>query len=126
MVTRQGLRWSGLAVDWTDGDLVGNLREFSPKVELALAAIMQYEAPNVEGHARSTALWTDRTGNARGSLTARAFARGHTHGIRLSHGVPYGIWLEVRFAGRYAVIDPTIQHMGPKVMETCTLLFGRL
>jgi hypothetical protein len=113
-------------INWNPGDLAANLGEFDGRVEKALAAIMEFEAPNVESHAKQTAPWRDQTGNARGSLTARSFIRGRTYGIRLSHGVPYGIWLEVRFAGRYAVILPTIQAKGPQVMETATLLFSRL
>ena len=114
------------AVNWNPGNLAANLEQFSPHAERALAAIMAFESPHVESYAKTTAPWRDQTGNARGSLTARPFIRGHTYGIRLSHGASYGIWLEVRFAGRYAVIAPTIQHMGPQVMQSATALFGRL
>lgn len=121
--------WNALAnnfINWNPGDLAANLADFSPRTERALAAVMAFEAPHVEGHAKNTAPWTDQTGNARGSLTARPFKRGNTYGIRLSHGASYGIWLEVRFSGRYAVIAPTIQAMGPQVMTTASQLFGRL
>lgn len=114
-----------MGVNW-QGDLVKNLETFSPRVEKAIVALMAFEAPRVESYAKSNAPWTDQTGNARGSLTGRPFSRGHTHGIRLSHGAPYGIWLEVRFSGRYAIIAPTIQAMGPQVMTTASQLFGRL
>ena len=113
-------------IDWNPGDLVANLDEFSPRVERALTAIMAFEAPQVEGYARTNATWTDRTGNARGGLTARAFRRGNNFGITLAHGAAYGIWLEVRFSGRYAIIAPTIAAKGPEVMHTAADLFRRL
>jgi hypothetical protein len=70
--------------------------------------------------------WTDRTGNARQGLAAQAFDEGANQGIVLFHQVPYGIWLEVRFSGRYAIIEPTIDVMGPQVMESLNNILGEI
>lgn len=83
-------------------------------------------APVVENHMKTTAPWTDRTGNARNGLAARAYAEGDEIGIVLYHQVDYGVYLETRFGGRYAVIQPTIDEMGPVVMARFDRLMERI
>lgn len=72
-------------------------------------------AAAMEEWAKQNAPWTDRTGNARKGLYGFA---GGTHGgeegkgayyAGVSHGddIDYGIWLEVRWNGRYSIIDKT-------------------
>lgn len=118
------------------GPLIQNLATFDARAKLGIEAILQLHAPRIEGEMRRRAPWNDQTGNARNGLTARAqggglgrarnaqgqFQGGGGYSIVLSHGVPYGIWLEVRFSGRYAIIDPTIQREGPAVMASATRL----
>ena len=71
-------------------------------------------AARIEAYAKRYARWTDRTGNARQGLTARAFRLAAGVTIVLWHSVAYGIWLEVAHAGRYAIIlESLAQHYGP-------------
>jgi hypothetical protein len=97
------------------------------KLDNGVAGVFEYYDSRIETHMKSSAPWTDRTGNARSGLRAKA---GHapfkSHWIDLWHSVPYGIWLEVRFAGRYAIVIPTIVQYGPKIMGTLNKLFARL
>jgi len=44
----------------------------------------------------------------------------------LYHTVEYGIWLEIRWNGQYAIIIPTIEHMGPVIMAELESLFSIL
>jgi hypothetical protein len=44
--------------------------------------------------------------------------------IIIAHGVPYGIWLEVRFSGRYAIIGPTLVYTGDLTMRLLGNLFS--
>lgn len=83
-------------------------------------------APEVESYMKINAPWTDRTSNARNGLAARAYDENDEVGIVLFHQVDYGIWLETRFGGRYAIIDPTIEVMGPKVMARYNRLLERI
>jgi hypothetical protein len=92
----------------------------------AAVIISNRMAPEVENYMRVNAPWTDRTGNARNGLAARAYEEAESVGIVLYHQVSYGIWLEVRWAGRYAIINPTIEAMGPRVMAAYNDLLGRL
>lgn len=88
---------------------------------------MQREAQNVQDAARTNASWTDRTGNARQGLFAKAQSgqRGG-HSIVLYHTMPYGIWLEVRWAGKYAIIAPTIQSEGRRIMSNVNKLLAMM
>jgi len=111
----------------TSDTLTTGLKEFPEKLDRAVSSTMDYFAPRIEATARSNAPWQDQTGNARNLLAARTeHVPGTRHAIILSHGVPYGIWLEVRFEGRYAIVTPTIQEQGPIVMALLSRLFARM
>jgi hypothetical protein len=76
-----------------------------------------------------TARWTDRTGNARSGLTAIADnsrSQSWHYEIVLFHSVPYGIWLEVRFAERYAIIKPTIRYEAPQYFDTASQVLNKM
>ena len=95
-----------------------NLKKYMPAVDAGVDLAFDSMVPVAEGHMRTNAPWTDRTGNARNGLRARHDAQPMvSHELVLYHTMPYGIWLEVRWSGRYAIIAPTIQAIGPDVME---------
>lgn len=111
----------------TTDTLTPGLKEFPPKLDIAVARTVDYFAPNAESYMKQNAPWEDRTGNARNLLHATPFHEPPVqHGIVLAHGVPYGIWLEVRFEGRYSIIQPTIEAMGPEMMNTFAGLLSRM
>lgn len=91
---------------WKTGTLLANAKALDSRANKAIAAATEYQATRSERWMKSNAKWNDQTGNARNSLSAVAYHEGTTHRLVLSHGVPYGIWLEVRFSGRYAVVMP--------------------
>jgi hypothetical protein len=76
--------------------------------------VAQSYAPQIENWMKSNAPWTDRTGNARQTLytEVRQVVQSMVELI-LSHGVEYGVYLELNNAGRYAIIDPAIDHWAP-------------
>lgn len=106
--------------------LTPGLAAFPVKLHTAVGAVMQFHEATVQDAARSGAPWTDQTSNARGGLFAKAYASAKAHGIVLYHTVPYGIWLEVRWGGRYQIIIPTIQRQGAAVMRTLSGVLRRL
>lgn len=108
-----------------DGGLLNNLKNGPQQVLDAAWTTAQRSAPDVETYMKTEAPWNDVTGNARSGLAARAFKEGDTVGIELSHSVPYGIFLEARWSGRYAIIEPSIDHMGPIVMRRFERLLER-
>lgn len=76
------------------------------------------QAAEIEAYAKANAPWQDRTGAARARLSATVEESGPIGTITLSHGVPYGIWLEIANGGRYSIIAPTIDVFGPRVMRS--------
>ena len=101
-----------------EGNLVANVRGLEPRLAKVISGIMLGNESKVQNYARTNAPWTDRTGNARQGLAAKYSASGGVHIITISHGVPYGIWLEVKYAGRYAIIEPTIRAEGQRIMQS--------
>ncbi|MGH2352483.1 MAG: hypothetical protein ACRDI2_23250 [Chloroflexota bacterium] len=65
--------------------------------------------------------WTDQSGDARDSLdaTVETNRRGRgatltlTLGYHGSPGVDYGVFLEKKQAGRFAIVDPTAERIRP-------------
>lgn len=96
------------------------------KVMRASNIAAQSMAPEVENYMKLNAPWTDQTTNARNGLAARAYQDQKEVGIVLFHQVPYGIFLETRWNGRYAIINPTIEAMGPRVMARFERLLERI
>jgi len=104
-----------------------NLEELPDRVDAYVHATVDYGSQKVVAYAKQNATWTDRTGAARSGLrTITEWVPRKRHAIVLFHSVTYGIWLEVRFAGRYAIILPTLQVQGPEVMRLLNKLFDRL
>jgi hypothetical protein len=70
--------------------------------------------------AKENAPWEDRTTDARNGLQGHVVWTDKEHfTIFLGHGpdIYYGIWLEVRWGGKFAIILPTIQHFAPMIGE---------
>lgn len=104
-----------------------NIETLPAKVDGYIHAVMTYQSVKAVGYMKTTAKWTDRTGNARGGLsTAVVWEPMKLHAIRLFHRVPYGIFLEVRWAGKYAIILPTIRKFGPDTMRLLGKMFKQL
>lgn len=104
-----------------------NINELPEKVDGAIHAVMVYQSGHAVSYMKTNAKWTDRTGNARNGLdSAVLWNPGVSHAIRLFHRMWYGVFLESRWAGKYAIILPTIQRFGPDTMSMLQHLFRRL
>ena len=115
---------SGITID--KNDLARTIPALVPYIDNVVGRTMDFYAPQVEASAKQKAPWTDRTANARNGLAAEHIKEGELiHSIVLYHQVPYGIWLEVKWDGRFATILPRIQEYGPKVMETVSGILDR-
>lgn len=110
--TGGGLKW--LSNPFLPG---GSAATFVLRFEVAMAAYTAGFAKEVENYAKENAPWEDRSGDARAGLKAEGRQRLTSYTIVLYHTVDYGIWLEVRWDGRYAIIVPTIVHMGHELMD---------
>lgn len=82
--------------------------------------------PEMTAYAKKNAPWTDRTGNARAGLhTAHSIGSNYFE-LVVAHSVPYGIWLEVRWSGKYAIIGPTIFWGGRLMISRINSTLNRM
>jgi hypothetical protein len=121
---QKGFYWKA---DTLNAVLRRNVKAFPVTLDRAVTAAVEYQATKAETYMRTRASWTDRTGNARNGLhTSTQHQAMHRHRIICAHGVSYGIWLEVRFSGRYSIVPETVQVQGKELMALIGGLLGRL
>ncbi len=106
--------------------LITNLKHFDGDLNKLVAATVDYRADKCIAFMKTNAKWTDRTGNARATLNAQTAHSDKSHMIRLYGGMPYQIWLELRFAGRLAVIGPAVKYQGLALMNQLRGLVNKL
>lgn len=118
---------SAAYIDWggSDEEFIRAIRTYAMAVLRAVRQVAEYFAAVFEAYAKEHASWTDRTANARQSLHTWIddLANGVVE-LYLSHGVYYGIFLERRFAGKYAIIWPTIEAHLEEITRMLQGIFG--
>lgn len=107
-------------LDW-DRDIGSWVAEVSSDaldaLEAAFSQIVDRYAPQIESWMKANAPWTDRTANARQGLHAETEKLvKDSYNIVLTHGVEYGYWLELKNQGRYAIIQPALDHWFPIIL----------
>jgi hypothetical protein len=107
---------AGTVVQWTHDTLTPGLAVSTATLHKRLDTFMAFQESKVQDYMRTNAPWTDQTGNARNGLFAKASEGDPVHNIVCYHTMPYGIFLEVRFNGTYAIITPTILNEGERIM----------
>lgn len=102
-------------------DVVGGLYRFANFTRAAAKKASIETAQELEKHMKMNAPWNDRTGAARANLKAEyfeesAFGNDLNVGVRLSHGVRYGVFLEYNglynrryLSRRRPILVPTLQ-----------------
>lgn len=99
------------------------------KVKRAIAGQFLLGKDESVAFAKVNAPWTDRTGNARAGLHAAVnfgpeqnfFAE-----LILAHSVYYGIYLETRFSGKFAILMPTVNYIGALMLDRIANTLSRL
>lgn len=73
-------------------------------------------------YAKANARWADRTGDAREGLDVDVSWDGNVIVWEMFHTVDYGLYLETRWNGKYAIIMPTLEmfasHVGRGLSES--------
>ena len=69
--------------------------------------------------------WTNRTGQAAARMFTRAFREQRQIGFLMAHGVPYGVYLELKDNRRNEAIRPEIEKQAPRFFEEARKLYGR-
>jgi hypothetical protein len=99
-----------------DRMMKARLIAFGPRVQAGMVAAANYTAPRAEAYMKSNAPWVDRTAAARNGLGTRVIVAPESVSIVLFHSVSYGVYLETRWGGKYAIIEPTIQITVPEFL----------
>lgn len=97
--------------------LIKGIAEREIKTRAALGLYADTVAKKMEAHAKSNKPWVDRTGRAKQSLNSSWKWVGDVARVELSHGVHYGIYLELCNERRFSVISPTINYIAPKAIK---------
>jgi hypothetical protein len=103
--------------DWGVDTLWDGLDNFTERTKKELEKKVRDFAPRLAEYAQANAPWEDRTGDARSGLQSQPLITDTSFGISLFHTMDYGIWLEIRWGGLYAIILPTIEVLGPELMN---------
>lgn len=103
--------------DWGVDTLWEGMDRFAEKTKEALEKKVVEFAPKLAEYARANAPWEDRTGDARAGLDSTPIITPTSFGVSLFHTMDYGVWLEIRWGGYYAIILPTIEVLGPELMR---------
>jgi hypothetical protein len=99
-------------------EITPGLKLFSEVMNTRLEAMIAFVSQDMERTAKRNAPWKDQTGNARNGLKGtHKVVPNKSYTATLAHGVPYGIWLEIRWSGRYSIIMPTIVNELPYVNQ---------
>jgi len=113
------MQWDGLDAIQQRMDAYGRA------VLAAVRNVATYWSPIVEAEAKANAPWTDRTGQARQGL--RGFVEdlsATSVALYLSHQKEYGIYLELAYQARYAIIMPTLEAHYQPVMDMLKEIFS--
>lgn len=103
------------------------LAQFEIKMIEGMQEIAEEFANELVDYAQSNAPWDDRTGAARAGLSSDVeIGRGQDLVVSLFHTVDYGVWLEVRWGGRYAIIMPTVENKGPELLARMKGMMDRI
>lgn len=118
-------RRNGIDIDMAP--MTKRLKGMEGQLDRYVAGVVLQRSHIAVGWMKENASWTDRTGAARNGLrTQTEHVPLVRHSILLMHSVAYGIWLEVRWAGRYAILQPAMLDQGQKLMITLNKLMRRL
>lgn len=109
-----------------DSTLARGIAQFEIKMKDGFEEIVREFASEMASYAQTNAPWEDRTGEARSGLHTEVYEGDNTMGITLFHTVDYGVWLEVRWGGKYAIIMPTVETMGPRLLERMTRMMDKI
>jgi hypothetical protein len=124
-----GERMSG-SIRWIrpPSELARAVEQYGDRALVAVAAVADRIAKEMQNDARGSAPWMDRSSNARGGLfaTVETDFAAQMVTIFLSHGadIDYGVYLELANGGRYQVIMPTIERHLPELMADLRQVFA--
>lgn len=96
---------------WDPSDFVQSCEQYQSKFFVAVLVVCEVAATKMEEYAKTNAIWTDRTGNARQKLKGdAAWVSKDQIVIAVSHHMDYGFWLELAHGRKYKILEKSIEN----------------
>lgn len=89
-------------------ELGNQIEDWWQRVEAKLASEMEALGADLKVYAQANHPWTNRTGQAEAQLNYSVIASGTEFEVVLYQGVYYGVYLEMRWGGRWGVIPAAL------------------
>ena len=113
--------------EYSQSTLANGLNRMSDKLGAVVLMYSSTKAVELESKMKKNRPWTDRTGMAKATLNAKVSQpTPSTIRITLAHGVDYGIDLEMKHGGNYAIVGPTVREEGPRLISDLNGLMQKL
>ncbi|TQO55821.1 hypothetical protein [Paraclostridium bifermentans] len=93
------------------------------KARASLGLLGDSIAKDMEAYAKTNRPWNDISGDARDRLFGESENLGTKVRCSISHGVDYGVYLEMCNEGKYKILKPTIDAIGPKAIKGLDKIF---
>ena len=95
---------------WDPSEFVQSCEQYRSKILTSVLLICEIASAKMEAYAKSNAIWTDRTGNARQKLRGEAaWVSKDQIMIAVSHHMSYGFWLELAHGRKYKILEQSIE-----------------
>ena len=104
---------------------LAGLQNYFVGVTERLSEVGRSASAEMEAFAKQNRPWTDRTGNARrtmegvcgwNSASAQGSASGDVFSVGVEGHMPYSVFLELGYGGKYSVLAPTVHHFAPDIL----------
>ncbi len=111
-----------MSIVWKgDKQVSANMAKYGNDIHKMVEDVANQFAPQIESEAKNDAPWKDRTGETRDALfTVVQRPTADLTVIYLSHGKTkkHGKLLELRWAGKYSIVLPTLERYYSPIMTT--------
>lgn len=99
-------------------NIIQGLANLENRTKAAISLYGDTVTKKMEAYAKTNRPWTDRSSSAKNRLTGTSVRlSGNTVRCTISHGVEYGIWLELCNEGKYAIIKKTVDAISPEALK---------
>ena len=105
-----------MQIDITDA--LAGLTDYGEKTLACLRRVGSAAAEDIENYAKLNRPWVDRTGNARRTMKGVCRISGNILTVGVVGRMPYSVYLELGYGGKYSVLAPSVRHFAPEVLQS--------
>ncbi len=107
-----------LKIEFNADEFFDKMSQNTEKLNESLQTVADFAAADFKNYAKANAPWVDRSGMLRRSIdSATSFEKGILE-IALYDQEDYGVYLELGFEKKYAILLPTVELLATDVLST--------